>query len=105
MTTTEIAGYRHGDPLLAPSPVTLEDLERRKATLPFTDEDAEALRRAHDILAGQVDDILDVWYGFVGSNEHLLADFTSPDGPNADYLQRVRARFRAVDTGHLPGRV
>jgi hypothetical protein len=33
-----------------------------------------------DVLAPQVEAILDVWYGFVGANPHLLAAFTRPDG-------------------------
>lgn len=39
--------------------------------------------------------MLDVWYGFVGSNPHLLALFTrTSDGePDADYLAAVRIRF------------
>ena len=39
--------------------------------------------------------MLDVWYGFVGANAHLLHYFTNAsDGkPNAEYLRRVRQRF------------
>jgi hypothetical protein len=46
------------------------------------------------VLADQVEDVLDVWYGFVGSHPHLLAYFSTPDGePLADYLTAVRGRF------------
>ncbi|MBX6343037.1 MAG: protogloblin ApPgb, partial [Thermomicrobiaceae bacterium] len=74
-------------------PVSLDDLERLKATLLFDEEDARALRRAGEILEGQVDAILDTWYGFVGSHDFLLRYFATPDGPDARYLERVRARF------------
>jgi hypothetical protein len=41
-----------------------------------------------------VEAILDVWYGFVGANPHLLAAFTGPDGqPDQAYLAAVRRRF------------
>lgn len=93
MTSTEILGYRYGDPALAASPIGLDELERLKATLLFTDDDAAALRRAGDILAEQVEDILDVWYGFVGSSPFLLGYFSSDTGPDGNYLERVRGRF------------
>jgi hypothetical protein len=53
------------------------------------------LRLSHDIVKDQVEQILDVWYGFVGSQPHLLASFSaSSDGkPLADYLGAVRRRF------------
>jgi Protoglobin len=46
------------------------------------------------VLAPQVEAILDVWYGFVGANPHLLAAVTGPDGqPDQRYLAAVRRRF------------
>lgn len=57
--------------------------------------DVEALRRSGPILEPQVDQILDVWYGFVGSKPFLLEHFSHADtgAPIPDYLDRVRARF------------
>ena len=48
-----------------------------------------------NIVTNQVEDILDVWYGFVGANPHLLASFSSKtDGtPVTGYLSAVRRRF------------
>jgi hypothetical protein len=41
-----------------------------------------------------VDDVLDLWYGYVASHPHLLRYFAGPDGqPIGEYLDRVRARF------------
>lgn len=88
-----IPGYRYGDPSLPPSPLSSTQLEQLKAALLFGDDDVVALRRAGAILAPRIDAILDVWYGFVGSHDFLLAYFSRPDGPSADYLARVRARF------------
>jgi hypothetical protein len=75
--------------------MTLPELELLQKSLLFGEEDVAALRRSKDILAPQVEQILDVWYGFVGSNPHLLASFTSrSDGkPIASYLEAVRKRF------------
>jgi hypothetical protein len=93
--TPSIPGYTAGSPALAPSPVGLADLEKLKAALLFTDEDAAALQRSLPILRPQVDAILDVWYGFVGSHPFLAASFAKGDGPELDieYLAAVRRRF------------
>lgn len=92
MTTP--AGYTYDDPSLAPSPVTLADLADLHASVLWTDDDAAALRGAAEILVPQTDAILDVWYGFVGSNPHLVATFSGADGaPDGDYLAAVRGRF------------
>src|SRR5919199_2852969 len=92
-SSTEIPGYRYGDPAPAASPTGLHDLERLKATLLFNDEDTAALRRAGEILADQVDEILDVWYGFVRSNPFLLHYFLTAAGPDGNYLAQVLGRF------------
>jgi hypothetical protein len=89
-----IAGYSHDDPALAPSPVTADDLDRLKASVLFGPADEAALRTAAEVLGGQIEQVLDVWYGFVGSHPHLLAYFSTPGGdPIPEYLARVRARF------------
>lgn len=90
-----IPGYRLGDPTLPKSPVTLQDLELLKKTILWSEEDAAALRQAGAILAPQIEAILDVWYGFVGANPHLLYYFSNKSDaqPNAEYLARVRKRF------------
>ncbi|MEV4890812.1 protoglobin domain-containing protein [Nonomuraea sp. NPDC055795] len=93
-TTSPIPGYAHDDPALAASPVTLDDLAKLQASVLFGPDDQAALKTAGDVLGGQIEQILDVWYGFVGSHPHLLAYFSTPGGePIGDYLTRVRARF------------
>ena len=88
-------GYRYGDAKLATSPVTLKDLALLKQALLFTDEDVAYLRKAGTILKPQIKDILDVWYGFVGSHPHLIYYFSNKKTgkPDRRYLARVRARF------------
>lgn len=95
MTSTAIPGYTSGTDAVPRSPVSLDDLALLRETVLLTDEDIAALRTSHDVLAGQIDAILDVWYGFVGAHPHLLAFFSGvQDGqPIPDYLARVRARF------------
>lgn len=88
-----IPGYRYGDPALPAAAITAEEFGRLKAALLFGEADVAALRQAGAILVPQTDAILDVWYGFVGSNDFLLSYFVGPAGPSADYLGRVRARF------------
>ena len=90
-----IPGYAYGSGALAPSPVSLAELHELQASLLFGDDDVAALRMSADVLRPQVDDILDVWYGFVASTPHLLAYFSDPrtGEPDGAYLAAVRARF------------
>jgi hypothetical protein len=94
MSQTDIPGYTYGTAVVARSPVGLQELELLKATLLLGDDDVAALRRSGELLAPQVEEILDVWYGFVGANPHLLAAFSNAQGqPDQDYLAAVRRRF------------
>jgi hypothetical protein len=94
MSQTDIPGYTYGTDAVPRSPVSLDELELLQATLLLGNDDLAALRRSGDLLAGHVEEILDVWYGFVGANPHLLAAFTGPDGqPDQTYLAAVRRRF------------
>ena len=94
MIETDIPGYTYGTDAVPRSPISLDELELLQATLLLGEDDQAALRRSSDLLAPQVEAILDVWYGFVGANPHLLAAFTGPDGqPNQAYLAAVRRRF------------
>lgn len=87
-------GYARGEAAVARSPVTLDELELLKRTVSFGPDDERALRRAGEVLADQVEDVLDVWYGFVGSNPHLVRYFSDAEGkPIPEYLARVRGRF------------
>jgi hypothetical protein len=93
-------GYDY-DTDLAPSPVSLAELELLKATVLWSDDDTRALRRAGTILGPKVEDVLDVWYGFVASSPHLVVSFAGSDGqPDGAYLGAVRQRFAKwiVDT-------
>lgn len=50
--------------------------------------------RAGDVLADQVDAILDVWLGFILSHPYLAIYYATPEGKVIDdYYRPVRARF------------
>ncbi|MGH6947614.1 MAG: protoglobin domain-containing protein [Kiloniellales bacterium] len=95
MVAAQIPGYRLGDPSLSRSPLDPADLAKLKATLLFGEEDVAALLKAHEVVKDQVDEILEVWYGFVGNTPHLLAYFCDPKTgqPIGEYLEAVRKRF------------
>jgi hypothetical protein len=94
MIKTDIPGYTYGTDAVPHSPVSLDELQQLETTLLLGENDLAALRRSGDLLAPRVEDILDVWYGFVGANPHLLAAFSGPGGqPNQAYLAGVRRRF------------
>ena len=92
---SNVPGYTYGTSAVGRSPVTLADFEQMKQSVLFGEADAKYLRMSHEVLKGEVEAILDVWYGFVGSTPHLVASFSSRiDGkPLADYLGAVRKRF------------
>jgi hypothetical protein len=90
----EIAGYEFGMPSVVRSPLGIEDLDLLKQTVLFGEEDEQHLRMAGDVLEDQIEDVLDVWYGFVGGHPHLVRYFTDDEGqPDTEYLGRVRGRF------------
>ncbi|MGQ9503057.1 MAG: protoglobin domain-containing protein [Anaerolineae bacterium] len=100
-----IAGYTYGTGQVARSLITLGEFEKLKQAVLFGPEDEKYLRMAGEVLADQVEEILDVWYGFVGSHPHLLYYFTDGrDNPNSEYLAAVRKRFGQwiLDTCNRP---
>jgi hypothetical protein len=94
MEAQSIPGYTFGTSEVPRSPVSGDDVELLRATLLWSEEDDRYLRMAAEVLADQVDDVLDLWYGYVGSHPHLLRYFADRDGePIGAYLERVRGRF------------
>ncbi|MBC7934079.1 MAG: protogloblin ApPgb [Rhizobacter sp.] len=88
-------GYIYGTNQVATSPFSLADLKLLQQSLLFTEDDIKYLKMSHDILNGQTNDILEVWYGFVGATPQLLYFFSNKTTgkPEADYLAKVRKRF------------
>ncbi len=91
---SNIAGYTYGTTAVAKSPMSMDEFEQLKATVLFDAEDVRYLQMAGEVLGEQIDAILDLWYGFVGSHAHLLYYFTDGKGnAQSDYLGAVRQRF------------
>lgn len=89
-----IAGYTQGSRSVERAPITLEELEELKLSLLMSKEDIKYLRMSFDVLEPNVEELVGVWYGFVGSNPHLLKYFSNTASePDMEYLGRVRARF------------
>lgn len=102
---SQVAGYTFGTQEVSRSPVSLDDLERLKQTVMFTDEDSQALRMAGQVLSDQIEAVLDVWYRFMASQPHLARYFSGADGrPDPAYLTAVRRRFGQwiLDTCNRP---
>jgi len=101
----QIPGYTYGSETVAQSPLSMEEFEDLKKAVLFTEEDERYLRLAGEVLQDQIEEVLDLWYGFVGSHAHLVYYFTDGQG-NAlsDYLAAVRKRFGQwiLDTCNRP---
>jgi len=59
----EIPGYDFGR--VPPAPISPDDFELLKKTVMWSEEDAKYLKMACEVLRDQVDQILDLWYGWV----------------------------------------
>jgi len=88
-----IKGYDYGRHAIERSPVTAHDLTLLKKTLLWSDDDDRYLRMAGEVLKDQTGAVLDLWYGYVGGNGHLVYYFTKSGQPDAGYLAAVRKRF------------
>ncbi|WIV66823.1 protoglobin domain-containing protein [Natrialbaceae archaeon AArc-T1-2] len=95
MSDEQIPGYTLGDDDVPEAPIDRAAFDRLQQSVMFTDDDEEYLQMAGDVLEPQIDDILEVWYGFVGDHDFLLEYFADADSgePIEEYLDRVRERF------------
>jgi hypothetical protein len=92
----DIPGYSYGDPNVAPSILSLAELERLKVSAGFTSEDWQSLRAAGDVLADQTERIVNQWRsGIIASIPHLAQHSKTPDGaPIPVYLANSNLRFQ-----------
>ena len=94
MSSDQIPGYTYGAEEVPDAPIDMDEFERLQQTVLFDEDDEEYLRLAGDVLEDRIDDVLDVWYGFVADHDFLLHYFTDGEGtPDEEYLDRVRDRF------------
>jgi hypothetical protein len=64
---------------------------------------SSTLRMAGEVLADQIDDVLDLWYGFVGSHIRIwcTTSLTGMAIRMPTIWQLCAVRFRAVDSRYL----
>jgi hypothetical protein len=93
---SDIPGYTYGTSAVAISSATLDDLERLKISVGFTEEDVRYLRMAGAVLEDQVERIVNHWRaGIIAGIPHLARHSRNLDGsPNPDYLTRSNRRFQ-----------
>lgn len=102
----EIYGYSYGEPEVAASPITLQQLDELKASVGMTVEDEQYLRLAGQVLADQTAQVVEHWRGrIIGSIPHLARHSRTPEG-NAipEYMAKSNLRFRQwiLDTCNRP---
>jgi hypothetical protein len=95
VSSGRIPGYAYGMPHLNDFPLSDEEFEQLKKTVLLSEEDFRYLRLAGEVLRDQIDDVLDLWYSWVGSNPHLVYYFgdKKTGQPIPEYLEAVRRRF------------
>jgi len=95
VSSGRIPGYAYGMPHLDDFPMSDEEFEQLKKTVLLSEEDFRYLRLAGEVLRDQIDDVLDLWYSWVGSNPHLVYYFgdKKTGQPIPEYLEAVRMRF------------
>jgi hypothetical protein len=92
----EIPAYTYGTSVVAPSPVSLDELEKLKVAAGFTSEDERFLRMAGEVLADQTKRIVEHWRsGIIASIPNLARHSRTPEGdPIPEYLTQSNLRFQ-----------
>lgn len=81
-------GFAYGD--VRPSPVGMAELDQLLSTVLWSADDTAALRMAGRVMDGQVDEIVDLWWAFVGSHPQLVRAFGAERWRATDGLESVR---------------
>jgi hypothetical protein len=77
----EIPSYTYGMSVVETSTVSLDELERLKSSVGFTDEDERYLRLAGDVLSGQTKQIVEHWRsGIIAGTPTLARHSRTPEG-------------------------
>ena len=98
----DIYGYTYGTPAIAVSSATLNDLQRLKTSVGFTEDDERSLLLAGFVLKDDVERIVKHWRAnIIAGIPHLAKHSRNLDGsPSPDYLARSNRRFEQwiIDT-------
>lgn len=92
----KIYGDTYGEPEVAASSVTLQQLEDLKTSVGMTGEDEQYLRLAGEVLADQTAQVVEHWRGrIITSIPHLARHSRTPEGTAIpEYTARSNLRFR-----------
>lgn len=89
-----IAGYDYGQPSVARSSLSIEELRELEWTIGWSDADAEILRRHVDIFRRHAEEMVDAWRAVIASQPHLIRWFFGPDGTSdVEYAAKIKPRF------------
>jgi hypothetical protein len=90
-----IPAYTYGTSEVAPSPISVEELQSLKTSIGFTAEDERFLRLAGQVLTGQTQQIVAHWRsGIIAGIPHLARHSRTPENePNPAYLAASNLRF------------
>jgi hypothetical protein len=91
-----IPGYTYGTDEVAPSPVSMPELENLKISVGFTDEDQRYLRLAGEVLADRAEEIVEHWRNrTIAGIPNLARHSRTPAGDAIpDYSARSGLRFQ-----------
>jgi len=91
----QIPGYTYGTDAVARSPITLDELERLKQSVGWTEEDERYRRLAGEVLTDQTEALVQHWRAVIADHPHLALYSLSPDGePIPHYSRDSGLRFR-----------
>jgi hypothetical protein len=90
-----IPAYTYGTSEVAPSPISLKELQALKTSIGFTAEDERFLRLAGEVLTGQTQQIVAHWRsGIIARIPNLARHSRTPENePNPAYLAASNLRF------------
>lgn len=89
-----IAGYTYGTAAVAPSPVSLTELDLLRQAAQLGPDEEQWLRRAGEVLADQAEALVDHWRAIIAAQPHLAAYSAGLDGrPYPAYAAASRPRF------------
>lgn len=91
-----IHGYTYGTSEVAPSSISMMQLEDLKISAGFTEEDQRYLRLAGTVLEDQTRKIVEHWRSrIIAGIPNLARHSRTPEGePNPDYLAKSNLRFQ-----------
>jgi hypothetical protein len=97
----QIPGYTYGTDAVVRSPVTLDELERLKQSVGWTEEDEYYRRLAGEVLADQTEALVQHWRAVIAAHPHLAQYSLSPDGgaiPHYSHDSGLRFQQWVLDT-------